>query len=215
MITKNSDYDFVMIVNDVVKKEYEKKYTKISKDPEFDIFVKTVAELKRHAIFGSDTVRDRFSYVYIEVMSDKTGKIQKIVNNKSVISKKEAGLIISSSLDAFINQIYRSAKCRRDGNLIAAHFEMTEAISWLLNCIFALEGRVKPYYKYLQWDLKQHPLKKLPWNDAELMKKLMKIVKDGDEKTLMDLFKKTRPIFKKAGYGSIYDGWKGKYKVGE
>ncbi len=214
LITKYSDYDPVIIVKNKVKNKYIKKYIKDSSDHGFDFIIKTLGELKKHAIPGSDTAWERFNYAYIKVLFGKMKKIQKIIDEKSVVSKKEAKKTISSGLDAFINQIYRSAKCKRDGNFAASRLEMAEAVPPFLNCIFALEGRVKPYYKYLELDLKNHPLKKLPWSGAELIKKLVKILKEGDEKTLMELFKKTRPIFRKSGYGSIYDSWKGKYKVG-
>ncbi|TRZ64621.1 MAG: hypothetical protein D4Q79_01145 [Spirochaetia bacterium] len=214
IITKHSDYDPIIIVKDKAKNKYIKKYVKDFKDPEFDMAVKTLGELKKHAIPGSDTAWERFNYAYIKVPFDKTGKIQKIINKKTIVSKKEADKIIKSGLDDFINQIYRSVKCRRDGGIAASRLEMAESIPAFLNCIFALEGRVKPYYKYLESDLKNHPLKKLPWGGAELIKKLVKILKEGDKKTLMELFLKTRPIFRKAGYSSIYDSWKGKYKVG-
>lgn len=216
VVTKYSDYDVTIIVKDKAKKEYEKKYVKDFKDPEFDMFIKTVDELKKHAIFGTDLAWDRFNYAYTKVLHDKTGKIQKIIDEKMIVSEEEAMKIIKdeNGLDGFINQVYRVAKCKRDGDLIAAHLEAAEAIPCFLDCIFALEGRIKPYHKYLAWDLERHPLKKLPWKADEFIKKLMKISKEGDEKTLLELFTKTRPIFIKAGYGSIYDSWKGKYKVG-
>lgn len=214
LITKHSDYDPVIIIKDKAKNKYIKKYIKDSSDHEFDFIIKTFDELKKHAIPGSDTAWERFNYAYIKVLFDKTGKIQKIVDRKSVVSKKEADKIIRGGLDDFINQIYRSAKCRRDGNIVASCLEMAEAIPPFLSCIFALEGRVKPYYKYLELDLKNHPLKKLPWSGAELTKKLVKILKENDEKTLLELFKKTQSIFRKVGYGPVYDSWKGKYKVG-
>jgi predicted nucleotidyltransferase len=214
MVTRYSDYDFTIIVKDEAKKEYEKKYVKEFRDPEFDIAVRTIDELKKHAVFGTDLAWDRYNYAYIKVLSDKTGKIQKIINEKTIVSKEEADQLIKEGLDNFINQVYRAAKCKRDRKPATSHLEMAEAIPCFLDCIFALEKRIKPYYKYLEWDLKLHPLKKLPWNEKQLIKLLMKILKDGDEKTLLELFTKTRPIFIKAGYGAIYDSWKGKYKVG-
>jgi hypothetical protein len=214
MITKHSDYDSVIIVKDAAKAKYEKKYVQDFNDSEFDTSVRTISELKKHATFGSDMAWDRFNYYYLKVIFDKTGKVQKIIDEKTIISEKEAKQLISSNLDAFINQIYRSAKCRRDGNPIAAHLEAAESVIYFLNSIFALEYRIRPYYKYLAWDLEYHPLKKLPWKSGELIKKIMTVIKTGDEKTFLELFNKTRPIFTKAGYGAIYDSWKGKYKVG-
>lgn len=214
IVTKYSDYDVTIIVEDKAKKEYEKKYVKEFKDPEFDIAVRTLDELKKHAVFGTNFSWDRYNYAYIKVLFDKTGKIQKIIDEKTIISKEEADQIIKEYLDNFINQVYRASKCNRDGKPTIAHLEMAEAIPCFLDCIFALERRIKPYYKYLEWDLQRHSLKKLPWNEKRLIKMMMKILKDGDEKTLLELFVKTRPIFIKAGYGAIYDSWKGKYKVG-
>lgn len=215
MITAHSDYDLSVIVKDKVKKSYEKKYTKDFQDPEFDISVRTVDELKKHAAFGSEMAWDRYNFAYVKVLFDRTGKIQKNIDGKSIISEKEKKQIINGGLDNFINQVYRAAKCKRDGDPIAAQLEAAEAVPCFLDCIFALEGRIKPFHKYLAWDLKKHPLKKLPWSGVELIKKLMKVIKDGDQIVLLELFQKTRPIFQKAGYGKIYEGWKGKYVVGK
>jgi len=213
--TQNSDYDLVMIVKPEVKSKYEKKYLKNFKDPNFDFFIRTFEELKKHALWGSGTFWDRYNYVYVKVLFDRTVKIQKIIDNKAKLSDKEKKQIINSSLDAFINQVYRSAKCRRDGNVRASHLEIVQAIPLLLDCVFALESRVKPYYKYLEWDLGKHPLQRLPWKKEDFLNKILKLLKDGDEKIALELLVKTRPIFRKAGYGFIYDGWNGKYKVGE
>ncbi len=42
------------------------------------------------------------------------------------------------------------------GNIIASRLEASEQIGALLNALFAIEGKVKPYYKYLEWELNTH-----------------------------------------------------------
>lgn len=81
--------------------------------------------------------------------------------------------------------------------------------------MFALHGRVKPYYKYLVWELKTYPLDKFPWETDAFISKLLSIIERGDTEVLVELLMAIRPIFRQAGYGQVFDEWKGYYVVGE
>lgn len=146
LITAYSDYDMVMVVKDSVKKEYKDKYGKLGR-PDIEITVLTLDELKKDAAWDSPSVWNRYNYAHLKVQVDKTGEVQKIVNEKALIPKDKRDTLINNSLDHYINQVYRSIKCLRDGNKTAANFEAAESIPPLLDAIFALEYRVKPYYK--------------------------------------------------------------------
>ena len=149
-------------------------------------------------------------------MVDKTdGYIQRLIEAKGRIPLEQQREIIAESLDAFINQVYRAAKCHRDGDTLAAHLEAANAIPSLLTAMFALHGRVKPYYKYLVWELDTNPLDAFPWDSGALVSRIIAIVSRGDIGALTDVLRVIRPVFRQAGYGCVFDGWKGYYAVGE
>lgn len=213
METKNSDYDARMIVKDNVIEMYKQKYQS-KQNPEIELSVMTLYQLIEHAKYGTDMAWDRYNFAHLKVMFDRTGQIQKIVDSKSKLSKQEQDIIIKNALGAFINQVYRLEKNIRDGNFIAAKFEAIEAISFFLEAIFALEGKVRPYNKYLVWELDNFPLNKFPWKKGKLIEKLMLLIEKDQLHILHEFFVTIRPIFRKEGYNKEFDEWKGYYKVG-
>ena len=214
MITENSDYDCKMIVIDSVLLEYKEKYNNKEKSV-IEISVMTLDELKNYAKLGSDTAWDRYNFAHLKVVFDRTAQIQKIIDNKVVLSKEEQSTIIKNSLGIFINQLYRLEKNKRDGNITAARLDAIEAVPAFIEAIFALEGKVRPYNKYLGWELENYPLEKFPWERGELVEKLILATEENNLHILYGLFLIIRPIFKSEGYSQEFDGWKGNYKVGE
>ncbi len=60
--------------------------------------------------------------------------------------------------DAYRNTRFRPAKNRRDGNTEAAVLDAAESVASLLDVVFTVEGRVRPYNKFLRWELDIPPL---------------------------------------------------------
>lgn len=209
LVTEFSDYDLDMIVKDEAKAEYEKKYSNIG-NPNIEINVMTLQELKDNAEFGSDSFWNRYSFVHLKAGLDKTGEIQKIIDTKAVIPADRKENFINSALDHYINQVYRSVKCFRDGNLKASQLEAAESVEPLLNAVFALESRIRPYHKYLEWELTNFPLIKLPWNKDQFLETLLKIIKTADIKTQQETLKNVEATFRKEGFNKVFDDWKEK-----
>ena len=214
METKYSDYDAKMIVKDKVLQLYRRKYGNREKS-QIEIGVFTLDGLKKHAEYGTKMVWDRYNFAHLKPLFDRTGKIKKIMREKARMPKKKQKVIINNALGAFINQVFRAEKNLRDGIKKAAKLEVIEGIPFFLEAIFALEGRVRPYNKYLEWELNKYPLTKFPWKKGELIKKLDDLLDKNKISIFHNLFITIRPIFKKNGYTRAFDEWKGCYKVGE
>ncbi|MDO8571584.1 MAG: hypothetical protein Q7R79_02810 [bacterium] len=213
--TKHSDYDGTMIVKDAVLNQYKKKYGS-KRNPEIELKVLTLSQLKKYAEYGSGMEWDRYNFAHLTTEFDRTKKIQAIIDGKSTVPKNIRKKIISPALGAFINLAYRAEKNIRDGDSTAAQLDTIEAIPFFLDAIFTLEGRVRPYNKYLTWGLEKYPLTLFPWKKGQLIKKITSaIAGDGKSHALLDLLLAIRPIFKKAGYTVEFDEWKGYYKIGE
>jgi hypothetical protein len=211
IVTEYSDYDCDLIVSEGVFKEYKSKYESIG-NPDLEIFVRTLPIFKKYAEWGSDTSWDRYSFAHIKPLVDKTGEIQQLFDNKSIVPKDKVKEFVSGAIDAYVNELYRSLKCFRDGNSVGSQLEGSESVPWLLMAVFGMEGRLKPYYKYLEWELKTYPLSKLPWAVDDFFKKIIAISTSADIKTQKEVLRSMEPVFKSSGFGEVLDGWKEKIK---
>ena len=93
---------------------------------------------------------DRYTLTHTEPVIDRTGEIQRVIDEKGRLSDEEKKSIPPLALDAYMNSLYRGLK-RPAG--IGGRLHEAEAIGHLLTCLFALEGRVRPFHDYLEWEL--------------------------------------------------------------
>lgn len=207
--TEFSDYDISVVAKDDRKKECQGKYEKYYLTEIIDICVCTLSEFRNSDGWGTEEEPYRYGYAYIIAQVDKTGEIQKIINEKGRIPSNAVRPFVSKQLDGYINLYYRSLKNYRDGNMTAAHLDGVESMFYLLNIVFGIEGRLRPYNKFLEWDIKEHPLKLLPWQADDFIEKVKKIMTTGDIEFQKEIFRKICELFKKEGYGEVIDGWKG------
>jgi predicted nucleotidyltransferase len=206
LATKYSDYDIEIIVKDRSFKSYKKTYEKMEiKNFGFTVF--SYSGFKKHAAIGSPFEWDRYSYAHIKVLIDKNDKIQKLVDEKGEMPKEKIRDYVSGHLDGYINYLYRSLKCFRDGDIVGARLEAARSIHLFLNVIFGLEGRITPYYKYLEWELENFPLEKFSMKPKEIIKSLLRVLENADIKTQQKLLKLTERVCRKEGYGHVFDSW--------
>ncbi len=55
----------------------------------------------------------------------------------------------------------------------------------MLDTIFALAGRVRPYHKYLPWEVREHPL---PDWEADALLELLRATLDGEPSAIRATF---------------------------
>jgi hypothetical protein len=91
-----------------------------------------------------------------------------------------------------------AAKNRRDGRDDLARLEEIEAAPWFLWTLFALYGRVRPYNKYLRWELETHPLP-APWTADYLI--------DALTARPSTLFPELERVARAKGFGDVLDAW--------
>jgi hypothetical protein len=86
-------------------------------------------------------------------------------------------LVAHDRLDGYVNYAFRALKNDRDGRPLERRLDAAESVPWLLDTVFALEGRVRPYMKYLPWELRTHPLPGWPVEETlDLLERTL----DGD-----------------------------------
>ncbi|MBU2524089.1 hypothetical protein KKG71_02760 [Patescibacteria group bacterium] len=206
-----SDYDPLMIVNDEMIDAYKKKYEDM-KFEDIDLSVISLSNFKTYAEWGSSEEWDRYDFSHVQVQVDKNGEIQKIVNEKGVIPDDKRDNFVRWSIDSYINHVFRSVKCIRNKNKTGARLAAYESIPNFLNVIFALEGRIKPFNDYLEKELEQFPLKKLPIKRVDLLEKILAIINSADLSTQQNLLKMVEDVSRKEGFGQTFDDWEGKDK---
>lgn len=200
--TDDSDYDLVLVVDDDHATEYSRKYSEYV-GTGVDLTVFGLKAFREHAVGW-----DRYSYAHLKAPVDKLeGQIQAIMEEKGRLRPDEVPAVIDGCCDHYVNQFYRALKCLRDGNRDAAKLELAESVGPLLAAMFALHGRLNPYYKYLKWELENFPLALFPWDPARLHALLMDLSSGVNPGTIREVLRETERVFRSHGHGAVFDGW--------
>jgi hypothetical protein len=129
---------------------------------------------------------------------DKTGAVTAQLAEVTRVDPATA----AEPLDGYVNSYYRSAKNARAGLELAALLDAQESIPYYLEFVFAVHGRVRPYNKLLEWELREHPL------PATVdLSRLERIARTGDLTDQQALFRDTVALARELGHGATIDGW--------
>jgi hypothetical protein len=159
-----------------------------SRSAELDETVVAIADLERVPPFGTEGWWYRWSFAWAPAPLDRTGgRLAAALHRQATVTTGEAQAILleHDRLDGWLNYAYRALKNDRDGRALERRLDAAESMPWLLDVIFSLEGRVRPYHKYLPWELKQHPLSR--WPTEELLG-LLTATLDGDPSAIRATF---------------------------
>ena len=101
----------------------------------------------------------------------------------------------------------------RDGNDLGFRLEASDSINLWLHVIFSLhDRRIRPYSKYLKYEIEKYPLEKIPWTTEELLVKISDILTTGNYKVQQEIMIETEKIARKEGFGNVFDSWEGDEK---
>ena len=183
LATDRSDVDV-----DVILETVPDGHGGTSKSPTIDEGATALSELDELPTFGTDGWWYRWSYAWSPVLLDRTGgALTDAVRRQALVSPEEADsiLIQHDRLDGWLNYAYRALKSDRDGRELERRLDAVESVPWLLDTIFSFAGRVRPYHKYLPWELREHPID--GWPAAVLLPLLTRTV-DGDPAAIRETF---------------------------
>ena len=211
-VTEYSDYDICIVVTDEYVETAKRKFPSTITPYKFDISVHSLGSLREYAAWGTFHEWDRYNFAYVKTVFDRTdGAIQKIIDEKGTIPQDKVEEISKVNLDDYINQFYRSVKNHRDGNVFASRLDATESVQRLIAFVFSTEGRLKPYSKYVIWELEAHPLEHLPWNGREFISILTRLLEGEDIELQKEVFQTICRYAIERGYQETVDSWKGCY----
>ncbi|MFC0628975.1 aminoglycoside 6-adenylyltransferase [Kribbella deserti] len=203
--TTYSDYDVLLVVEDAAETQFTAEHRR---DSRLDVSTIPLTEFRTHALPGSGVEWNRYGFTHAKILKDTPdGLIAELAAAKAQLSPAEAAQLAPAILDGFLNSAYRCLKNNRDGNTVAARLDGAEAISPYLTYVFALHDRVRPYNKYLAWELERFPLSHPQW-DAETLLPLLVQAHTGDTvEAIHTLFNGLEPHARAAGHASVLDDW--------
>lgn len=181
--THRSDVDVYVVLTD--EGAHGRNTTRSTAVDEIPV---ALSELEVVPPFGSEGWWYRWSFAWAPILLDRTdGRLEEYLRRQATVTEVEAEevLITHDRLDGWINYAYRALKSDRDGRPLERRLDAGESVPWLLDTIFTLAGRVRPYHKYLPWELREHPLP--GWRADELLG-LLNATLDGDPAALRETF---------------------------
>jgi hypothetical protein len=200
MTTEHSDHDLYVVIADGEATDL----TRFAghRTPRLDLVIISLSDFRtagtpgfeRYALTRARTVLDRLD-----------GGIDQILAEKAQLAADEAFQDAGEWLDAYANSLYRSVKNARDGQSLAARLDATAAIGFLLELLFAMDRRPRPYNKYLQWELARYPLP--GWDTSFLLEAADRISGTGDVSVQRRLFARVETVVRRAGHGAVLDAW--------
>jgi len=205
LVRDDSDWDVRLVVRDEVVDEYRSEFATPHGSP-VEVVVFSRTEFEHEGRPGSPSAWDRPSYVHAQVVVDKGG-IGDIVDAKRTLPPQVARSLAEEKLDDYVNSYFRSAKSHRLGLAIEARLDAAESIPPLLDTLFALHGRVRPFNKLLRWELETRPLGGDLWAVDALLPRLEAILATGDLGEQQRLFRDVESLARDRSLGAVIDGW--------
>lgn len=185
MATERSDLDIFVVLADSSGRPPE-----THRSATLDETFVTICDLERVPPFGTAQWWYRWSFAWAPMLLDRTGgRLAAALHRQATVTVDEAESILVEHLrlDGWLNYAYRALKSDRDGRRLERRLDAAESMPWLLDVIFTLEGRVRPYHKYLPWELREHPL--THWAAEELLA-LLTATLDGDPSAIRTTFER-------------------------
>ena len=196
-VTDRSDYDVF-----VIAREPDDRWAFVYGSP-VEIVAMTPESFETYALPGTRDAWNRPAFLFASVEIDRlSGEIGRIVERKRRLTPEEAKAIAAESLDGYINSLFRSLRNLEAGRDVEGRLDAAETIPPLLATAFALEGRVRPFNKWLRHDLQREPLA-----IEGLLERVERVRRGGDPAEQRALFRVMERHARAAGHEAVVDGW--------
>ncbi|MFH8839327.1 hypothetical protein [Streptomyces sp. NPDC017868] len=200
MTTEHSDHDLYVVLAEGVPTGLTRFAGHRTRD--LDLVLLTLDAFRAVGMPGFE----RYALARSRVVLDRLdGDIARILAAKARLTADEASHAAARWLDAYANSLYRSLKNARDGHRTAARLDAADSIGHLLELLFSLDRRPRPYNKYLEWELARYPLP--GWDTGMLLEAVDRISGSGDASAQRRLFARVETAARRHGHGAVLDAW--------
>jgi hypothetical protein len=193
MVDERSDWDVcVVLAGRETREEFDREFP-YTHGGRVEVVSATLDELR-----GARSEHGRYAAAHARVVLDKTGgELTRVVDGLESLPSGSREAVVREALDGYINQSYRSLR-------YGTRLDAVEAIPYALRTIFALANRVRPYNKYLEWELRHHPVD--GWTADELLPLIDRVL-TGEPEAQHELFNRLEEPARREGFGDVVDGW--------
>lgn len=207
--TANSDWDVYVVTSNAAQPSEVRDGLGTSGGARIDLCaVLTVDDFAAHALPGEAEEWNAYNFAHLTPTLDRTGGLlQRLCDEKEWLPEDVAHARAGAHLDGYINSYYRSLKNERDGNVVASRLDAAESVACLLGFVFTAERRVRPYNKFLAWELDRHPVSVDWWVVSDPMATVMKVVATGDLQAQAAIFTGIERRARILGLGDVLDAW--------
>ncbi|MGB2875502.1 MAG: nucleotidyltransferase domain-containing protein [Gaiellaceae bacterium] len=204
---ERSDYDVGVVVSDRegALAAFDERWPYVH-GARVEVVSSTLSELREHGEFGGTSEWARYQYAYVTLLIDKTGEAETILRTKQRLPEDVRAGVIEQALGGYINSMHRSLRNRMVGVLLAAQLDAAESLPYVLTAIFAFESRVRPFNKYLEWELRTHPLAERAWAPDVLLPRLDAVLA-GHAEDQHVLFREVDRVARGHGFAGAIDEW--------
>ena len=202
-VTDRSDVDCFVVV-DGSRDDASRWQTPHGSDVE--VWAMALDQFRAHALPGDPAAWNRPALIRARVDIDKLdGEIGRIVDAKRRLAPDEAKALVDEALGAAFNSMYRALRNLEGGRTLAGRLDALESLGPLLTTEFALEGRVRPFNKWLLFELAEEPLQTPGFGD--LPDRIEAFTAEPTAERIRDAFRILEHAARAAGHGAVVDDW--------
>jgi hypothetical protein len=193
MVDERSDWDVcVVLAGREACEEFDREFS-FAHGARVEVVSATL-----NGIRNEQSEHGRYAAAHADVVLDKTGgELARVVAEQESLPSGRRDAVVREAFDGYINQTYRSLR-------YGTRLDAVEAVPYALRTIFALENRVRPYNKYLEWELRHHPLEE--WTADELLPLIDRVL-TGEREAQHELFNRLEGPARREGFDDVVDGW--------
>lgn len=194
-VTSHSDHDAIVIV---------------AKDPSpwrrehgspVETWPMTIGQFRTHGL--TVDAWNRAAFLGVRVILDRLdGEIERLVEEKRTLRPEEAEELGAARVDDYVNSLVRSLRNLEAGREVEGRLDAIESIGPLLEAVFAFEGRVRPFNKWLRYETAERPL---AFGDILGLVDQIAICPTADIQRAG--FRQFEAVARQRGHGMVVDSW--------
>lgn len=174
--------------------------------------VQRLANFRTYAHAGTENAWDRYALVHAVLEFENLGgELADILESKQLLTDAEKSTEVAGSFPAYLNYAYRSVHSLHHQNKLAAVLDAAHSVHYLVTMIFSLHNRVRPFNKFLEWELTNYPIPGIDFN--EFLRQLKHISGEACLADQRDCFCLITEMAREQGFGQCIDDWGEKLRI--